>query len=677
MSNQYVLDILVNAGGNAADVLGKTTDKLAGFGNAAAGVAAGGVLLAATAMAGLGKAAFDVAREWDDAVDVLVTGTRASGDALDEMADSVVKLDGTSAGLNRTMSDIGAVMAEVNTRTGATGDQLEGFTKSVLDMTRLTGGDGVGAVQDITRVMGDWGVALDDSAGLMDKLFGAGQGFGISLESLTGKLVQFGAPLRQMGFSLDESIAMLGKWEKEGVNTELVIGSLRIAAGKFADEAANANAVLDNSGGIAKAQGNMEKYRQQLELATLRQSEFTEKTSESTKLSNQIKIQELTDKIAAEEQSIWGMTQAMEAAPAPAKSLSESLRETFDQIKNNTDGTAALAIAMDVFGARAGPDMAAAIREGRFELEDAMKVMEAAGGSIADTTARTMDFGDRWEITKTKVKNALLPIGQAMLDLGEIAMPSIERAADRVVIFLSEDLPAAAADLRTKWEEDWGGVRTTTEDTTKQLGIKFDEIVTKAKDLWDRTGEEFDRGQDDTLTGWEKFWADGAETTSGTLLNIADAVSYGLDTVSDLVDIWEDDTYTGWDGFWGKMGDTVDMFFRFLDSQFSLNLPDWFVSFMDAASGLGPNAAGGPIPLGYASGTPYAPGGLAYVHAGEMVAMPRGAQVYTANQTANMGGGLAEAKNVAINIYTNDAREAGRRVREELSVLELRRRRGG
>lgn len=39
-----------------------------------------------------------------------------------------------------------------------------------------------------------------------------------------------------MGFSLEESAAMLGKWEKEGVNTELVIGSLRIAAGKFAKD---------------------------------------------------------------------------------------------------------------------------------------------------------------------------------------------------------------------------------------------------------------------------------------------------------------------------------------------------------------------------------------------------------------------------------------------------------
>jgi hypothetical protein len=34
----------------------------------------------------------------------------------------------------------------------------------------------------------------------MDKLFGAGQAFGIGLDSLAGKLVQFGAPLRQMGF---------------------------------------------------------------------------------------------------------------------------------------------------------------------------------------------------------------------------------------------------------------------------------------------------------------------------------------------------------------------------------------------------------------------------------------------------------------------------------------------
>ena len=42
--------------------------------------------------------------------------------------------------------------------------------------------------------------------------------------------------MRLMGFSFQDTAALLAKWEKEGVNAELVMGSLRIAAGKFAKD---------------------------------------------------------------------------------------------------------------------------------------------------------------------------------------------------------------------------------------------------------------------------------------------------------------------------------------------------------------------------------------------------------------------------------------------------------
>jgi hypothetical protein len=125
-----------------------------------------------------------------------------------------------------------------------------------------------------------------------------------------------------------KAIAMLGKWEKEGVNTELVIGSLRIAAGKFAKEQADVTSAL-----------------------------------------------------------ALGENRAI-SSTAANKSLAESLRDTFFAIKNASDGTAALNIGMEVFGARAGPDMTAAIREGRFELDDAIKAMDGMAGSIDDVSER-------------------------------------------------------------------------------------------------------------------------------------------------------------------------------------------------------------------------------------------------------------------------------------------------
>lgn len=327
--------------------------KLSGaIGGAAVGIAAaaGAALVGATVA--VGKAALDMGTEYQKGLNAIINGTGASGDALDAMGQSVRNLKTSAAGLGVDMEKIGATLAEVNTRTGATGSELESLTGNILQFSRLTGTDSVQNVQLLTRTMGDWGVSMEDSGQLLDTIYGAGQAFGIGVDSLAGKLVQFGAPLRQMGFTLEESTAMLGKWEKEGVNTELVIGSLRIAAGKF----------------------------------------------------------------------------ARENIP-----LQDGLRQTMEAIKGAASESEGLAIAMDVFGARAGPDMAAAIREGRFELDGAIAALQGTQGGLADAAERTLTFQDRWGIAMAQITDALIPLGQKMMDLADRVMPFVTAAIIAII----------------------------------------------------------------------------------------------------------------------------------------------------------------------------------------------------------------------------------------------------
>lgn len=340
--------------------MGTAQTQTAGFVSKMGGVLGGLTIAAGAAVAGavvaVGKAAIDVQAEFDQALDNIINGTGASGAALDAMGESVRNLAKSAAGLNTDMGTIGSTMAEVNTRTGATGQQLEDLTGNILQFSRLTGTDSVNATQLLTRTMGDWGVSLDDSAGLLDQLYGAGQTFGISFDSLAGKLVQFGAPLRQMGFGLEESIALFGKWEKEGVNAELVVGSLRIAAGNFA-----------------------------------------------------------RDNIP----------------------LRDGLQGTMEAIKGAASESEALALAMETFGARAGPDMAAAIREGRFELDEAIAALQGTQGGLADAAERTLDFRDRWQISMAQVSDALIPLGEALARLAERLLPMVVGAIEIVIAALT------------------------------------------------------------------------------------------------------------------------------------------------------------------------------------------------------------------------------------------------
>ena len=478
-TTKRTLQIIVDLGGSAKDGLGKLAGGLGSTARIAGGVALGGITALAGAATALGVAALGAFNEFEEGTNALIKGTGASGKSLKNMQDSMLRLSEGTSGVGHDFDVLGSVLAEVNTRTGSTGKSMENLSADILTLSRLTGGDAVKNVQLITRVMGDWGVSMEDSSKLVDQLHGAGQAFGIGVEDLTAKVVQFGAPLRQMGFSLEESIALFGKWEKEGVNAELAIGSLRIAAGKFAREQAEANTkVIGGVESMEVAQRKLDKLRQQLHLTTLKQSEFTDKTRESTRARNEMRISDLTQEIADLEAAMaQGEIRTVQTTGAQ-KDLKDSLRETFTAIQSAKTETEALAIGMEVFGARAGPDMTAAIREGRFALDDALIALQATSGGLDDAGSRTLTLGERFGILRQQVTNALIPVGEAINNVASDAMPGMERAiangkpaidslAESFQKWAKEDLPEAIRTVRA-WSDDQRSVAAPAAELVRQ-----------------------------------------------------------------------------------------------------------------------------------------------------------------------------------------------------------------
>jgi phage-related minor tail protein len=334
------------------------------FGAVATGVVASAAIIGAAMVASLaafGAAAFAAGQVYDDAVDDIIIKTGATGPVLDQLT---ADFNDVFTSIPTDAATASGVIGTLNARLGLTGDALTGVAEPLLEVTRMLGGDATTNTELFTRVMGDWSISNEDASTALDTMFVATQQTGIGLDKLMGNVVQFGSPLRLMGFTLNESVAMFAKWEAEGVNAELVMGSLRIAAGKFADQ------------GV---------------------------------------------------------------------SLSEGLWKSYDAIKNNSDASKALSIAMDVFGARAGPDMAAAIREGRFEIEDLMAAMEGADGAIMNTAASTEGIAEKMKLLKNNAISALEPVGTAFLGVAagvlDGLMPALQTLSG---VFTTTIAPAIA-----------------------------------------------------------------------------------------------------------------------------------------------------------------------------------------------------------------------------------------
>lgn len=303
-----------------------------------------------------GMAAFNAGNVMDDALDSLLIKTGANGEQLQAMGNDVRAVFGS---IPTTAGDAATAISMINQRLGLTGTTAQDAATRLLEMSRLTGGDLIANGEAFTRMMGDWGISSEGASSALDGIFVASQQTGIGADRLMSLVTQFGAPMRQFGFSWGESTAMLAKWEKEGVNAELVMGSMRTAAGKFANE---------------------------------------------------------------------------------NKPLRQGLEETFTAIKNAKDESGALALAMDVFGARAGPDMAAAIREGRFELGDLVSMVENGTGAIMDASEQTAGWQEKLQLLKNRATLALEPLGAKMLDVASVlldkAIPAVEKLADVVDTYM-------------------------------------------------------------------------------------------------------------------------------------------------------------------------------------------------------------------------------------------------
>jgi TP901 family phage tail tape measure protein len=311
------------------------------------GAAAGAAVL-------VGKYLYDIGSQFDDMADTIATATGKSGDDLDGLVD-IAKDVGKTVPIS--FEDAGTAVAQLASKTGMTGKPLKSLATQVTALSKVTGQELGQTIESSTRLLGDWGLKGEQASEGLDTLYKASQATGTETTRLAELLTKFGGPFRQLGFSFEDSAALLGKWQKEGVNTELVAGSMRIALGKFA-----------------------------------------------------------------------------KAGREPA----EALQETITAIQNAGSAGEANQKAIEAFGARAGPDMAAAIREGRFEIDDLVKTMQSSQSTILNSEKGTRDFAEQWLLFKNQVAVALAPIaerlfaaiGEGMAAINEYGPPAVKFLVD-------------------------------------------------------------------------------------------------------------------------------------------------------------------------------------------------------------------------------------------------------
>lgn len=183
------------------------------------------------AFVGVGVMAFKAAKSVEQANNTIIKTTGASGKALASLEKS---FQNVAKRTPASFDQVSKAIAEVNQRTGLMGKPLEDLTLKIVTFNRISG-QSVG-IQALTRTMAGFNIPAAQMGEQLDKLFIAGQKTGLPLSQLLGILNISGPVLRQFGFDLAGSAALLGVLDKSGVPARIAIVGLRMAFARFSRE---------------------------------------------------------------------------------------------------------------------------------------------------------------------------------------------------------------------------------------------------------------------------------------------------------------------------------------------------------------------------------------------------------------------------------------------------------
>lgn len=150
------------------------------------------------------------------------------------------------------------------------------------------------------------------------------------------------------------------------------------------------------------------------------------------------------------ESALAGLTKATGLWQKQGKDAEIELAATIQSIRTASGETKAAELAIEAFGTKAGPELADAIRSGRFEFAEMAKAVKNAGGTVERTFEETQDAPDKLKLAVQGLKTDLAQTTNELLT--EFA-PDIEKALTKIGKTLKEDI-IPAVKTAIKWIKD-------------------------------------------------------------------------------------------------------------------------------------------------------------------------------------------------------------------------------
>ena len=223
-----------------AEIQDRVSDPLRQIDRQITGLAGGGAssllrfaAIGSGALASVGAAALAAGQEYTEALDLIATGTGATGAALEGLGDDLEGALGTSS---TSAADMARALAALNTATGETGEGLTIATAAAGRFAQVFEVDAGATAKTTGQILRQFNLDAADTEHVLDLATAASQRYGGSASAVLSQVQQFGPVLENAGFGLEQTVSLFGRLESVGIDVTRVMPGLNGAIRRLADE---------------------------------------------------------------------------------------------------------------------------------------------------------------------------------------------------------------------------------------------------------------------------------------------------------------------------------------------------------------------------------------------------------------------------------------------------------
>ncbi|MCK0470895.1 phage tail tape measure protein [Halalkalibacter sp. APA_J-10(15)] len=264
------------------------------------------------------------------------------------------------------------------------------------------------------------------------------------------------------------------------------------------------------------------------------------------------------------DKAMSGFSKAIANIAAEGKDPAEMLPQLVSDIENMEDSSEATSLAMEVFGKKAGSEMADMIRSGALSVEELEQTIANSSETIEQAGEDTLTLGDRFQMFKDTAMVALIPVGEAMIDIAEKVLPILQAAMEATFEFISgiiDFFRDKIGDMRSDTDGTFSQIKDTVKSIMESVGEIIRVVVEKFTKIWQKYGhilvdfvtDSFNNIQKvvkgvldivsgiiDTVLGiitgdWDKAFSGLQKITEGVMSVVEGIISQALNLIKTIV----------------------------------------------------------------------------------------------------------------------------------------------